>query len=56
MLSFLPFNLQDGIQAANSSTQQAIQLVVHHVYEYMVSALAENESESNVQVTRGDCN
>ena len=35
--------LQDGVKAANGGTQQAIQLVVHRIYEKLVAALAERE-------------
>ena len=35
--------LKDGVKAANGGTQQAIQLVVHRIYEKLVAALAERE-------------
>jgi hypothetical protein len=47
------YYFQDGIQAASSSTQQAIQLVVHRIYEYLVSALAGDQSISDSQTTKG---
>ena len=37
--------LQDGIKAANYTTQQAIQVVVHKIYENLVAALVENTEE-----------
>lgn len=36
-------HLQDGVKAANGGTQQAIQLVVHRIYEKLVAALAEKQ-------------
>ena len=34
---------QHGIRAASSTTQPAVQLVVHRVYEQLVAALAQKE-------------
>ena len=38
-ISQMVISLQEGIQAANCTTQQNIQIVVHRIFELLVEAL-----------------
>ena len=40
--------LQEGIRAGNSSTQQNIQLVVHRIYEQLVAALNDRDTQEQL--------
>ncbi len=41
--------LQDGVRAASWTTQQAIQVVVHKIYENLVAALVLNSEDESGQ-------